>query len=81
MGSAADFIPERPACEPSQNAFIESFNGRLRDECLNKHVFRSVRHARQIIEQWRQQYNNQRPHSRIGYLTPVAYREQLEEAG
>lgn len=66
--------------KPSQNAFIESFNGRLRDECLNEHVFSSIQSARQIVECWRQHYNQQRPHSGIGYLTPVEYREQLEQA-
>ena len=66
--------------KPSQNAFIESFNGRLRDECLNENVFSSLHQARQTIEHWRQHYNEHRPHSSIGYLTPVEYRSQLEQA-
>ena len=56
--------------KPQQNAYIESFNGKFRDECLNEHWFMSMRHARQLIEQWRLEYNSQRPHSSSGYLTP-----------
>lgn len=56
--------------KPQQNAYIESFNGKFRDECLNEHWFMSMRHARQLIEEWRIEYNSQRPHSSIGYLTP-----------
>ena len=66
--------------KPSQNAFIESFNGRLRDECLNEHVFTSLRHARKLVERWREHYNQARPHSGLGYLTPQEYRQQLEKA-
>lgn len=66
--------------KPSQNAFIESFNGRLRDECLNESVFSSLHHAPEIVERSRDHYNEQRPHSSIGYLTPVEYRERLEQA-
>ncbi len=53
-----------------QNAFIESFNGRFREECLNEHVFVSLADARRKIEQWRIAYNQERPHSSLGYLTP-----------
>lgn len=66
--------------KPSQNAFIESFNGRLRDECLNESVFSSIQHAQSVIETWRLHYNHERPHSSIGYLTPIEYRQQLEQA-
>ena len=59
--------------KPVQNAFVESLNGKLRDECLNLHWFRSLRHAREEIERWRQHYNTERPHSAIGYMTPAAY--------
>ena len=59
--------------KPIQNAFIESFNGRLRDECLNEQVFRSLDDARRKIEQWRNQYNRERPHSSLGYLTPEEF--------
>ncbi len=55
--------------KPSQNAFIESFNGRLRDECLNENIFSSLRHARELVERWRQHYNHDRAHSSLGYLT------------
>ena len=60
--------------KPVQNAYIESFNGRLRDECLNLHWFRSLADARQIVEEWRQDYNQARPHSALGGLTPEEYR-------
>lgn len=60
--------------KPVQNAFIESFNGRLRDECLNQHWFRSLADARQIVEDWRLDYNRARPHSALGGLTPEEYR-------
>jgi putative transposase len=56
--------------KPVQNAFIESFNGRFRDECLNQHWFTSLGEARRIIEAWRLDYNQARPHSALGNLTP-----------
>ena len=60
--------------KPQQNGFVESFNGRLRDECLNEHVFTSLAHARRIIEAWRIDYNSVRPHSKgFGYLTPEEF--------
>ena len=62
--------------KPVQNAFIESFNGRLRDECLNEHVFLSLTEAREIIESWRLDYNFVRPHSSLGALTPMEFVEQ-----
>ena len=54
--------------KPVQNAFIESFNSKLRDECLNEYVFSSLGEAREIIERWRHDYNHLRPHSSPGYL-------------
>jgi putative transposase len=57
--------------KPTQNAFIESFNGRLRDECLNETLFASLAHARPILEAWRIDYNTIRPHSRLGGRTPA----------
>lgn len=63
--------------KPQQNAYIESFNGRFRDECLNEHWFLSMRHAREVIEAWRQEYNNERPHSSLGYLTPQQFAESF----
>lgn len=59
--------------KPVQNAFVESFNGRFRDECLNQHWFTSLRHARQVIAEWRKHYNTRRPHSALGYRTPTEY--------
>jgi putative transposase len=63
--------------KPSQNAFIESFNGRLRDECLNEQVFASTQDAQQAVEQWRHHYNHHRPHSGLKNLTPIEYRQTL----
>jgi putative transposase len=63
--------------KPTQNAYIESFNGRFRDECLNEHWFTSVAHAQAVIEAWRQEYNEERPKKSLGGLTPAAYARQL----
>jgi hypothetical protein len=57
--------------KPTQNGFIESFNGRLRDECLNEHLFASLPEARRIIEEWRTDYNTLRPHTSLNGLTPT----------
>ena len=67
--------------KPVQNAFIESFNGRLRDECLNLNWFWSVADARQIVEEWRQDYNRSRPHSALAGLTPEEYRLGITVSG
>ena len=61
------------AGKPTQNAFIESFNGRFRDECLNDHWFTSLAEARILIATWRQDYNQHRPHSALGYQTPAEF--------
>ena len=58
--------------KPQQNGFVESFNGRFRDECLNEEVFSSLAEARFVIERWRHDYNEVRPHSAHGGLTPEA---------
>lgn len=63
--------------KPNQNAYIESFNGRLRDECLNEHWFTHLLHARTVIECWRREYNEERPKKVLGGLTPAAYAKQL----
>ena len=63
--------------KPNQNAYIESFNGRLRDECLNEHWVPSLLHARTEIETWRREYNEERPKKALGGMTPSAYAEQL----
>ncbi|GKQ27837.1 transposase [Klebsiella michiganensis] len=59
--------------KPTQNGFIESFNGRFRDECLNEHWFSDIVHARKIINDWRLDYNECRPHSALNYLTPAEF--------
>jgi len=63
--------------KPVQNAFIESFNGRLRDEFLNETLFTSLLQARAALEEWQRDYNEVRPHSRIGWLTPAVYASQF----
>jgi len=63
--------------KPMQNPFIESFNGRLRDEFLNETLFTSLMQARLALEEWRRDYNTVRPHSRIGWLTPAERAAQL----
>ena len=59
--------------KPTQNGFVESFNGRLRDECLNEHLFTSLPEVRRIIEEWRIDYNTRRPHSSLDGLTPTEF--------
>ena len=63
--------------KPNQNAYVESFNGRFRDECLNEHWFTSLAHARAVIETWRREYNEERPKKGLGGLTPAAYAKTL----
>jgi transposase InsO family protein len=75
----ADWAAERvglafiPPGQPWRNGYIESFNGRLRDECLNINIFWSLAHARVVISDWKTEYNQHRPHSSLGYLTPASY--------
>lgn len=69
-GVALSFI--QPG-KPVQNAFIESFNGKLRDECLNENYFTSLIDAKTTIEAWRRDYNDTRPHSSLGDLTPTEF--------
>jgi len=69
--------------KPVENAFIESFNGRLRDECVNVHQFTLLAEAQHIIEAWRLDYNQRRPHSSLGHLTPnecVGQRQVIQAA-
>ena len=63
--------------KPVQNAFIESFNGKFRDECLNQNWHTSLQDARQIIEAWRVDYNTVRPHSSLGYQTLEEFAAQV----
>jgi len=62
--------------KPTQNAFVESLNGKFRNECLNRHWFRSMEEAKVEIDQWRHHYNHVRPHSSLDYLPPVAFAKQ-----
>ena len=59
--------------KPQQNTFVESFNGRLRDECLNETLFTNLTHARAVLSAWRIDYNTTRPHSSLGDMTPSQY--------
>ena len=65
--------------KPVQNAFVESFQGRLRDECLDRHWFLGLTDARHTVEIWRQDYNQARPHSALGYRPPEEFRRVFEE--
>ena len=62
--------------KPTQNAFVESLNGKFRNECLNQHWFRSLKEAEWEINQWRHHYNHIRPHSSLGYLPPVVFKQK-----
>jgi putative transposase len=63
--------------KPIHNAFVESFNGRFRDGCLNQHWFNDLTDARRTISHWRVHYNQVRPHSSLGYKTPAAFEQQM----
>ena len=65
--------------KPVQNAYIESFNSRFRDECLSQHWFASLSHMRSIIDNWRHDYNNYRPHSTLGYVPPAKFAAQCRQ--
>jgi len=65
--------------KPVQNAYIESFNGKFRNECLNDNVFVSLNSARDIIEAWRQDYNSERPHSSLNNMTPEEFATRFKE--
>jgi putative transposase len=65
--------------KPNENAYIESFNSRFRDECLNEHVFRSLEDARRKIEDWRKEYNETHPHSSLGMSTPRDFAKNWRE--
>ncbi|WP_143542922.1 integrase core domain-containing protein, partial [Cereibacter azotoformans] len=66
--------------KPQQNGYIESFNGSLRDECLNEEIFDSLADARRKLAIWRYDYNNVRPHSSLGNKTPAEARRALEQS-
>ena len=65
--------------KPIENCYIESFNGKFRDECLNMHWFLDLLQSRRIIEEWRIDYNTERPYSSLGYLTPEEFLKQENE--
>jgi transposase InsO family protein len=67
--------------KPMQNGFVESFNGRMRDEFLNESLFFGLNHARRAIAAWVADYNTQRPHSSLGYKTPADYAANLTAPG
>jgi len=73
-GVTLDFI--EPG-KPTQNAHIESFNGKFRDECLDLHWFGSLAHARAVIHAWKEEYNTERPHSALHWRTPVAFAQSV----
>ena len=63
--------------KPSQNGYLESFNGKFRDECLNAHWFLTLAQARQIILEWKEDYNTQRPHSALQQLAPAVFAQSI----
>jgi transposase InsO family protein len=65
--------------KPMQNGYVESFNGRMRDELLNETLFLSFDHARVVISAWAEDYNQERPHSSLGYETPAAFAAELQK--
>ena len=65
--------------KPVQNAYIESFNSRFRDECLSQHWFASLSHMRSIVDSWRDDYNHHRPHSTLGYVPPALFAAQCRQ--
>ena len=67
----------RSRCKPTQNALIESFNGKFRDECLNQNWFVDLRDAREVIDAWRVDHNTVHPHSSVRYLTPEEFAESV----
>jgi putative transposase len=77
-GVQLDFI--RPG-KPTENGMIESFNGRLRDECLNANEFVTIEDARATLRRWRDDYNHHRPHGSLGHLTPNEYDKQGQQVG
>lgn len=65
--------------KPVQHGFVESFNGRLRDECLNEHPVANLRHAGRLIAEWRDDCMHHRPHTSLGGLTPWAYHQRSRQ--
>ena len=65
--------------KPIQNAYVESFNSRFREECLNEHVFMDLDEARKRVDSWRKYYNEERPHTAIEFMTPMEFEEQFKK--
>jgi putative transposase len=76
-GVKLDFI--RPV-KPTENGFIESFNARLRDECLNVNEFATLEEARSVLRSWQHDYNHHRPHGSLGHLTPSEFAVRGQKA-
>ena len=74
-------MKDRAPGKPMQNGYVESFNGRMRDELLNESLFFGLDHARSAIAEWRQDFDTARPHSSLGYQTPAAFAELLTATG
>lgn len=70
VGRRTDRAVLHPTREPWRNGYVESFNSRVRDECLNINLFWSLTHAKIVIIDWKEEYNNHRRHSALGYLAP-----------
>jgi len=70
--NASDWASSRPA-KPGRNGYIESFNARVREECLSINILWSLAQARVVIADWKQEYNHHRRHSALGYQTPASY--------
>lgn len=66
---------------PWENGYVESFNGKLRDELLNGEIFYTLKEAKVLIEQWRHHYNTRRPHSVLGYLAPREFAASQSQTG
>ena len=66
---------------PWENPYIESFHDKFRDECLNMHVFTDGRHATEVVEAWRNEYNDERPHSSLNYMTPAEFAAHCRNSG
>ena len=78
---AGEFVVHIQPGKPTQNAYIESFNGWLREECLNLNWFQNLFDARRKVSAWKLDYNQQRPHRSLGYRTPAEFAQQLTSYG
>jgi hypothetical protein len=74
-------LPIHPFASQIQNGYVDSFNGRMRDELLDGELFLHLDEMKYVVERWRMDYNHYRPHSSLGYLTPAGFAEQCRRAG